>query len=83
MCSIKIIKTSLFVIKLLALRPRDRINFNVENGGKETYLAVDLLELWVVLVHLEVKFRGRHRDNARSHDTGRDQFSFRADVHRA
>lgn len=53
------------------------------NERKETYLAVDLLELWVVLVHLEVKFRGRDRDNTRSHDTGRDQFSFRADVHRA
>lgn len=48
-----------------------------------TYLAVDLLELWVVLVHLEVKFCGRHRDNTRSYDTGGDQFSFRADVHRA
>lgn len=54
-----------------------------ERHNSPTYLSVDLLELRVVFIHLEVELRGRDGDNTGSHDTWRDQFSFRADVHRA
>lgn len=47
---------------------------------KNTYLSVDLLKLWVVLVHLEIQLRRRYWNYSRSDDSRCYEFSFRANI---